>query len=52
MTGYLTNYAKAKLAILEEFEICLTIEEENKLRKLINEISIDNFFRTIFDKYL
>ena len=52
MAGCFANYAKERLAILEEFEIRLTSEEENRLQKLISEISIDNFMRTIFDKYL
>ena len=52
MTRCLVNYAKKRLAVLDEFGIRLTIEEENRLQKLISEISIDNFFRTIYDKYL
>ena len=48
----MARYLKEKLAILKEFEITLTSEEEDRLRGLATEISIDHFMRAIYNKYL
>ena len=46
------SYAKEKLAMLEEFGIELSYEDRSKLAELTSEISIDNFMRVVFQKYL
>ena len=48
----LTSYAKAKIKVLEGFEITLSHEDMKRLEGLTSELSIDAFARTIIDKRL
>ena len=48
----LSVYAEKKLKLFEEFNIVLTLEEQNILGTLVSESRIDAFARNIFDKYL
>ena len=48
----LTDYACERLAVLEDFEIPVSLEEKHNLGQLKDKGSIDRFMRKIYDKHL
>ena len=46
----MTEYAKEKSKILRQLKVKMTKDERKRLRKMENEIEIDNFARSIITR--